>query len=242
MNRFTFLVIVLILTVNIFAQSVQNQIYQDFISGNMTDWKKQMNTFAYRSNLSKSEKLELVLYYYGYIGYSLGIKNKKEAQIYIDKGDSLIDELINNNYALADAYALKGAFVGFKIGISPLKAPFIGKSSISAVNKALSIDPNNIQANIEKANILYYSPRAFGGDKEKAIKSYIKAVSLFESKSINLSQNWRYLNLLTNIGKIYSEMKKYDEAKRMFEKIMSIDRNYKYVKDELYPELLKKMR
>lgn len=242
MKKFIFYTIFLVFVVNSFAQSVQNQIYQDFISGNMIDWKKQMDTFALKSNLTKSEELELILLYYGYIGYSLGVKNKSEAQIYINKGDDLIDELINSGYALADAYALKGAFVGFKIGVSPLKAPFIGKSSTTAVDKALSIDPNNIQANIEKANILYYSPKAFGGDKENAIKSYIKAVYLFENKSIDLSQNWRYLNLLTSIGKIYSEMKRYDDAKIIFEKIMTIEPNYKYVKEELYPQLLLKMR
>lgn len=228
----------LFLTTNAFAQKAY--IYQSFISGNMDKWEMAMNTFADKTNLSNQQKLELVSYYYGYIGYNLGIKNRDKAKIYIEKGDAIIDDLIKT-YPTADAYAFKGAFLGFLIGMNPIKAPFLGQSCSKNVDKALSISISDIQANIEKANILYYSPSAFGGDKTEAKVYYNKAISLFESNSELTTENWLYLNLLTKVAQINTDEKKYNNAKTIYEKIMKIEPNYLYVKNQLYPALLKKL-
>lgn len=230
--------ICLLLTTNAFAQKAN--IYQSFISGRMDKWEIAMNTFADKTNLSNEEKLELVSYYYGYIGYSLGIKNKAKAKIYIEKGDAMIDDLLETT-PTAEAYAFKGAFVGFRIGMNPIKAPFLGQSCSKNVDKALSISQSNIQSNIEKANILYYSPSAFGGDKTEAKRYYSKAISLYESKPELTTESWLYLNLLTKVAQINTEEKKYNDAKTIYEKILKIEPNYLYVKDQLYPQLLKEL-
>lgn len=232
------IIVCLFLTTNAFAQKAD--INQSFISGRMDKWEVAMNTLAVKTSLSNQQKLELVSYYYGYIGYSLGIKNKDKAKIYIEKGDAIIDDLIAT-YPTAEAYAFKGAFVGFRIGLNPLKAPFLGQSSNTYVNKALAINPSSIQANIEKANILYYSPSAFGGDKTEAKRYYNKAISLFESNPKLTPDNWLYLNLLTKVAQINTDEKKYNNAKIIYEKILKLKPNYLYVKNELYPQLLKKL-
>jgi tetratricopeptide (TPR) repeat protein len=223
------------------AQSNKSIIYNAFVSGNMQKWKNTMDNMAQDKQLSNEQQLELIGYYYGYIGYNLGVKNEKNAQVYIDKGEDIINKLFNNNFLIADVYAYKGAFVGFKIAISPYKAPFIGKSSIDNVKKAIAIDPNNIQANIERANVLYYSPSAFGGNKTEAKLFYTKAINLFEKDTALKAQNWLYLSLLTNVATIYTEEKNYKEAKHIYDKILKIEPNYQYVKEKLLPDLLKKM-
>lgn len=237
--KFTFFTILCIaLTSNVLAQKAD--IYQAFISGKMYKWEAVMNNFAGKTSLTNQQKLELVSYYYGYIGYSLGVKNKDKANIYIKKGESIIDNLIDT-YPTAKAFAFKGAFIGFCIGVNPIKAPFIGKSCSNNVDKALSINPADIQANIEKANILYYSPSAFGGDKTKAKRYYSKAISLFESNPELTNGNWLYLTLLTKVAQINTDEKRYYDAKAVYEKILKIEPNYLYVKDQLYPQLLKQL-
>lgn len=230
--------ICLFLTTTAFAQ--KSDIYQAFISGRMDKWEVVMNAFEGKTNLSNQQKLELVSYYYGYIGYSLGIKNRDLAKIYIEKGDAIIDDFLDR-YPTAETYAFKGAFVGFRIGMNPIKAPFLGQSCSKNVDKALSVNPSSIQANIEKANILYYSPSVFGGDKTEAKRYYNKAISLFERKPELITDSWLYLNLLTIVAQINTDEKKYKEAKAIYEKIMKIEPNYLYVKNQLYPELLKKL-
>lgn len=156
------------------------------------------------------------------------------------KGNAIIDDLIDT-YPTAETYALKGAFVGFRIGVNPIKAPLLGQSCSKNIDKALSINPLSIQANIEKANILYYSPSAFGGDKTEAKRYYNKAISLFESSPELTNNNWIYINLLTKVAQINTAEKKYNDAKIIYEKIMKIEPNYPYVKSRLYPQLLKQL-
>ncbi len=240
-KKTVFIVLFLISTsLSINAQSEKKQIYKAFISGDMKEWKTVMDNFANKNPSTNAQKIELINFYYGYVAYQIAIGKKDEATIYLNKGEAIIDNLLKINTSNPDLYAYKGAFIGFKIGISPLKAPFIGRSSIQNVNKAIQLDPNNIQANIERANILYYSPSAFGGNKTEAKKYYLKAISLFESNGGNIKENWLYLSLMTSLAKIYTEERNYKDAKEMYEKILMIEPSYDYVKNELYPALLKK--
>lgn len=227
---------------SIHAQSEKKQIYKAFLSGDMRSWKTIMDNFAAKGSLTNAQKIELINFYYGYIGYQIEIGNKELATKYVNRGEALINELLKTDVNNADLYAYKSAFIGFKIGISPLKAPFIGKSSIQNVNKAISLAPDNIQANIEQANILYYSPSTFGGNKTEAKKYYAKAIELYENNSQNSKEDWLYLSLLTSVGKIYTEDKNYEAAKRLYEKILIIEPSFNYVKDNLYPAILKKNR
>ncbi|PXV68205.1 tetratricopeptide repeat protein [Dysgonomonas alginatilytica] len=233
--------VLLFVSLSINAANDKEAIYNAFITGNMAEWKTIITDIESRKLTSVSDKLELINYYYGYIGYSLGIKNKKEAATYVDKMQAILDELTQSNPNTADVYAYKAALVGFKIGLSPYKAPFIGKSSGENAKKALAIDADNIQGNIEQANVLYYSPSAFGGDKAKAKEYYKKAVSLFENNPTLLKQNWLYLSLLTKIGQIQEEEKDFKSAKQTYDKILTIEPNYSFVKNELLPNLKKKM-
>lgn len=232
------IIICLLIAPHAFAQKAD--IYRSFIAGKMDKWEISMNALAGQPDLSNRQKLELVSYYYGYIGYSLGVKNKDKARVYIQKAEAIIDHLIDK-YPSAEAYAFKGAFVGFHIGMNPLKAPFLGVSCSKNVDKALSINPSDIQANIEKANILYYAPSVFGGNKAEAKRYYQKATSLFERNPASITDNWLYLNLLTIVAQINTAEKKYNDAKAIYEKIMKIEPNYIYVKNELYPQLLKRL-
>jgi hypothetical protein len=44
------------------------------------------------------------------------------------------------------------------------------------------------------------------------------------------------------IATTYEELKLYPSAKHYLEKILKIEPDYKWVKDELYPKLLKKIK
>ncbi|WP_165021960.1 tetratricopeptide repeat protein [Dysgonomonas sp. ZJ279] len=240
-NKYYSVLVVLFMSLSINATNNKEAIYNAFITGNMAEWKTIITDIESRKLTSVSDKLELVNYYYGYIGYNLGVKKKKEAAIYVDKMETILDELTKLSPNVADVYAYKAALVGFKIGLSPYKAPFIGKSSGENAKKALAIDGDNIQGNIEQANVLYYSPSAFGGDKAKAKEYYKKAVSLFENNPTLLKQNWLYLSLLTKIAEIQEEEKDFKSAKQTYDKILAKEPNYSYVKNELLPNLKKKM-
>lgn len=215
----------------------KKEIYQAYINGNMSDWQNTIEDME-RKELSESETFELLSYYYGYIGYLIGNKNSKLANSYIKKGETLIDGILKKNPSNATANAYKGSFTSFKIALKKMKAVTLGPKSMEYINKAYKLDSKNVQALADKGNMLYYAPGMFGGDKKEAIRYFEKAIKTIESNN-DITDNWFYLNLLTLLAQYYNEMDRKQDALSTYEKILRIEPNFKWVRDELYPNQLK---
>jgi len=64
---------------------------------------------------------------------------------------------------------------------------------------------------------------------------------LLEKNPSDLIENWNYLSLLVVIGQSYSYINELDSSKAVYEYILKLEPEFLYVKNELYPRLLKKM-
>ena len=54
--------------------------------------------------------------------------------------------------------------------------------------------------------------------------------------------DWNYLSLLPQIAKAYEELKDYKNAENYYRKILSVAPDFAWVKNELYPQFLKKRK
>ena len=224
-----------------FSQSTYNEpIYKAYSRGKMDTWSELMHLCEKNVDLTSFEQqLELVSYYYGYTAWLIAAEKYDPAEEYIDKAEKIIDELLDKSPENPTLLAYKGAYIGFTIGISNLKAIYLGRRSLRYIDKSLELDPENIQGNIEKGNSLYYCPSAFGGDKAEAIKYFVKAVKSFEKQGLVVN-NWMYINTMTALGQAYEATNQIQLAKLCYEKIIRIFPNFMWVEDELYPDMLKR--
>lgn len=213
-----------------------------FITDKMNEWKILIDNLERSKLISFDKVLELVNYQYGYIAWCVGKERYDEAKVYIEKAEKNLDELEKNNYAISWVNAYRAAFTGFKIAMSQWKAPFLGPKSLEYVEKAQKNDPTNWFVYVQIGNIKFYTPSIVGGSKKEALSNYLKAKSLLETNDKNYKSNWNYLNLLVSIANTYIELENLKEAKKYFDTSLSLYPNFKWVKDELYPELLKKIR
>lgn len=238
---FVLVIFLHLISVNqLFAQTNKSTIYKAYISGDMTKWASVIQHMEKQHAVSVDANLELISYYYGYIGYLLGTKKIEQAQLYMARGEKLIAAILKASPQQATAYAFKGSFIGFRIAVSKFKAISLGPESMKYVEKACELDANNVQGLVDKANALYHTPKLFGGDKEQALKLFYRAIKLLEN-SRNTSDNWFYLNVLTLTAKTHESLNQLSQAKAMYEKAIRFEPEYKWVKNELYPKLLKKM-
>lgn len=214
-------------------------IYNAYIRGDMGKWKYSIDSLENIRNKTNEEKLELINYQYGYIAWCIDQQKINEAEKYIEKSEELIKLLEKQTYTLSILYAYKAAFVGFKIGISPYKAPFIGKQSLTYAKKSVALDSANPFAYIQLGNIAYYTPELFGGSKSEAMQHYKIALQLMERNSYSVNQNWNYLNLLAIIIQAYIDTGQYTKAKEYCIKALTIESEFDWVKNKLYPEILK---
>lgn len=224
------------------AQDYRSAIYQAYLLEEMDKWKELMEQMEedYSHNSDAGLLYDLLEAEYGYMGWLVSGKQKKEAEELLEHAEKHMALLEEQGLDNARVYSLRGAFYGFQIMLDPLKAPSLGKASMNANEKAMSLDPKEPQVWMEKANMDYYRPAIFGGSKKKAVPSYEKAVELFESSPERISENWVYLNCLAGLGIAYENTRKFSEAGDVYRKILKLEPSFKWVKEELYPDFRKK--
>jgi tetratricopeptide (TPR) repeat protein len=219
----------------------RSEVYYAYVNNKMERWKNVMDRMEAIKFKSNEMIIELINYEYGYIGYCMGVEKKDEAKKYFDLATKNIETLEKTGYKISEINAYKSAFYGFRIGFNKLSAPFNGPKSIDYAKKALEQNKENYLAYVQYGNAQFYMPAAFGGSKKEAMAYFLKAKAILERNPEETKGNWNYLNVMTLIGQAYTALEDYNSALTTYEYILSFEPGFTYVRDELYPELKKKM-
>jgi tetratricopeptide (TPR) repeat protein len=244
MERTKYRLILILLLLQGFLQikaGFRSEIYYAYIHNRMDIWKDAIDRLNSVEAKTDELILELVNYQYGYIGYCIGYKKRDDAKKYLELAERNIKVLAENKFSPSLINAYKCAFYGFRIGLNKLSAPINGLKSIEHARSALALDKENYFAYIQYGNIQFYMPAAFGGSKKEGIEYFLKAKEILEKNPRDLTENWNYLSLLLIIGQSYSYINDLNSAKSMYEDILRLEPDFLFVKNELYPRLLKKM-
>jgi len=237
-KNFSFFVF-LVLPSLIFASN-RNRMYDAYVSGNRTVWIEIVDEMEHSDEIKTLPgKLELIEYYYGMSGYYIGMKKFDLATISINKGEALVDNTLIDNPLNATAMAFKGSFTAFKINLNRLKVLFLGKESLKWLDKALEIDPDNVQALANRGNALIHAPAIFGGDPAKGILMFRKSLALMEKRNQAVG-NWFYLHMLITTADAYIRTEQPDKARLYYERALKVEPNFSRVKEKLLPALDKK--
>jgi hypothetical protein len=221
--------------------SNKSAIYNCYVNNQMTVWKNIIDQLNNQQPKSNDQLLELINYQYGYIGLCLENKRKDEALDYLKLAEENVKriEAVRSELSLVNAY--KAGFYGYHIAINKFSAPFIGPKSSACANQAILLDPNQPFGYVQLGNVKFHSPSLMGGSKTEAIVYYLKAKAMMEIKKEEIVGDWNYLSLLTTIAKAYESTGELSKAKLSYEEILKLEPGFTWVRDELYPQFLKKL-
>lgn len=246
MERTKNIVLLILIFSGLLSQTTRGQVHDEFFfecytTTNMEPWKNTMEQMANERNPDNYNQLfEVVLAWYGYIGYCLGNDKEDEAEQYLETGWEYLDKLIEMDPSKAAPHALKSGFYGFEMALARYKALILGPRSVSTLKTAASIDSTNIHYLVEKGNQMYYMPSMLGGNKEVALHHYKHAVELMESDTRYHQGHWFYLNTLVTLGYSYQSTEHIEEARRVYQKIQRIAPNFKWFNEDVWPKFVKK--
>jgi tetratricopeptide (TPR) repeat protein len=240
-SKYFIVFFLIMVTINLRA-SYKTDIYSSYITNNMTKWKAVIDDMNGQKNKDNDFIMELINYQYGYIAWCIGNDKNDLAEQYLTLAENQLALLEKKAYKLYLVNSYKAAFYGYRIGLNKLKAPFLGPKSINCAELSMKLDKNNPYGYIQYGNAQYHMPAVFGGSKVVALEYFNKAQSLMELSKDELKFDWNYLSLLTNIAMANSAIGNYNKAKAYYEKILKLEPNFLWVKNELYPELLKKIK
>ncbi|MCF8360239.1 MAG: tetratricopeptide repeat protein [Prolixibacteraceae bacterium] len=209
--------------------------FQDiFLYGEISDWKPIVDSL--RMETLSEEKDNVLLYgEYGLIGYYLGYGEKRKAREELEIYKNHVERCLRKNPYDATLLAFRAAHVGFSIWINPLKALFLGGESQYYVEESLKHRKDGEPMPLfEWGNTLFFRPALFGGDKDKALELYNTVTEMYENDDPN---NWMYYHMRTWLGQVYTRMGDKDKAREIYKDILKDVPEYKWVKDELLPDL-----
>ncbi len=228
-----------ILVITGYSASAQNhnKSYQAYLSSLTSLWESDVASqqTAYDQSQSSEALFNLALSQFGLLNNTMVTADQALFDKYVDAVDDNLDELIELKYKPSESMAIQSAVIGLKIAYSNWKGMFLGAKSGSLIDEALEGNPNSAIVRKLHANYLYFTPEAFGGDKELAVSEYKKAIELFEKS--DTKNNWLYLDAMAWLGVALSAQEKKEEAREVYQKALSIERDFNWVKYELLPQI-----
>ncbi|MDP5169355.1 MAG: tetratricopeptide repeat protein [Bacteroidia bacterium] len=224
------------------AKEARQKVYQAYSRNQPTLWPAAIATLKRLSSQAGNQNPDLLyewcLAEYGYLGYCIGTKATHiNIDDRLDDLEDALDDLLDLKEDFPPAEAMMGAVIAMQIGMSPATAIYQGPRSSSYISDALEHGPNSPEAWVEKGNMRFHAPALFGGDMKEAIKCFAKAADLFAKNPSIASNNWLYLHALAWLGQAYEKEGQWANAKLAYQRALSVEPNFQWVKSELLPSL-----
>lgn len=106
------------------------------------------------------------------------------------------------------------------------------------MKKAWRLDKKNPRYFLVKGQSLYYTPTEFGGGLLVAKKEFEKGLTLFPDEQVEtINPDWGRSDLLSWLGYIAEEQEDLSLAISYYEKLLTYEPEYKYVRDNILPKL-----
>lgn len=213
--------------------------YHAYLNSNLKEvWEKEVKEKTAAAKNDKQTQFDLALSQYGLLSATMANQDEDMFDEYYDDTVDNLEEIIKANKGWGEPKALLSAVYGLKMGYSPMMGMFLGPKSGSLMEKAKEQSPQSPLVVKLYANSKFFTPEMFGGDLDEAISSYKKCLQLYESHPSQLKNNWMYLDALAFAGQAYLKKGEKEKAKQLFEKALTIEPEFMWVKQVLLPKAL----
>lgn len=183
---------------------------ESFIKGSVLEWPAKISEMEGAGVRDFSWNFESLKARYGLIGQLLSGGKKQDAKKWLDETEMILDKMMEIHPGESGLHSIKAGITGYKIGLAFYKAPFYGPENERNLDMALSLNPEDPHVWFEKGNSAYHRPKAFGGDKEEALKYFNQSAAFFEKeKSCSWQKFLAYVmvyNCLTDLGRMDEAM------------------------------------
>jgi hypothetical protein len=151
---------------------------ETYAAGNMDGWEKEIRKIEGQHSRNFEVMANTLTARYGYMGYLLGKKENSKVRSLLDETEKLLEDWLKKRPGNSRLLGIKAGLVGFRIGLSPMRAPFLGQRNLDAYEEAIKNNPSEPMGWLEKGNSMFHRPSMFGGDKMEAENAFRKALQL----------------------------------------------------------------
>ena len=196
--------------------------------------------------LHMSDKQWLIHYYIALSDFYLGdfyFKDKETSRKFIDDGIEHARLSSNLNDEFTEAYVLLSRLYGSKILHNPSQSVDLGIKSSNVINVAMEMEPNNPRLHLVSGISALFKPINYGGGIRNAKNMLLKAVELYQvyQPGDQTFPDWGLGETYLWLGNIAELQDSLALAKEYYEHALDIRFDYFPVKNDLLPNLIKKI-
>lgn len=200
------------------AQYSNHQLYQAYITRDMSVWQQYINSADWEI-LDTEQRKQLLNYEYGYSAYILGInveEGKQCLQRFASHLEMMKSELPEERYC-----AYLASVQSYRLALDKGQLMKYAKRVFSNIQRAMEINPNDPFVLSMQGNVEFYSP--FGSKKE-ALVNYQKADSLYGIAGADYERWNRRAVQMTYILCLH-KLRREEEAKKLCEELLAEEPN-----------------
>ncbi|MEM8484751.1 MAG: tetratricopeptide repeat protein [Bacteroidota bacterium] len=183
----------------------------------------------------------LAHYYMGLAGYRLaGMNPEKDAQLkHLNASIKQLEKAIKIDEDFVEGIALLGSVIGWKSGLKPMQAMFLGPKATKLVARANALAPDNPRVRLVSAISDYNTPKMFGGDPAQGMLGFQQAADLFAKEEVAdpVMPDWGHAEAYAWLGQGHMANGASEQARAAFEKALELNPDYGWVKHVLLPKV-----
>ena len=212
------------------AQYSNHQLYEAYITRDMSVWEQYIDSADWDS-LDIEERKQLLNYEYGFSAYILGIdveKGKQLIQRFASHLEAMKSELPEERYCayLASVYT-------YQLALDKSQLMKYAKGIFSNIQRAMELNPNDPFVLSMQGNVEFYSPF---GSKKTALEYFQKADSLYGILGTDY-ERWNRRAVQMTYIQCLSKQRRGEEAIALCEKLLAEEPNnvnFQQLLKELY--------
>ncbi len=217
-----------------FAQYTDKDLYEAYLTTDLSLWQSYIENTAW-DNLSDYEKKRMLNYQYGFVANTLG-GDKAFAQAQLDLFKTRT-EAMQDNLSASTLSCYRSAYAAYQVKLGTWKVLKLALQSLDEAKAAVEKDSLNPLALTLKGNVDMYCPKAFGGDKARALQYFLQAEERYRALG-QTENNWNLRALQLCIAQCYEKTGEKEKAIEKCREILREEPNYAYIRDAYLPRLL----
>lgn len=198
---------------------------ETYAVGNLDGWEVEIRKIEEQHGRNFEVMANTLTARYGFMGYLLGKNENAKVRRLLDETEKLLEEWLKKKPGNSRLLGIKAGLIGFRIGISPMRAPFLGQRNLDAFEEAIKNNPSEPMGWLEKGNSLFYRPSMFGGDKKEAENAFRMALQQAKADDCD----WLYSFITVRLFEAYKANGKTSEAEAIRKQLQQKPGYFKWI-------------
>lgn len=236
--RVFFISIALLLTSLCHAHDLEQRLYDAYMCADLTVWAQYIDSVNW-DKATNEERARVLNYEYGYAAHAISLKQADAAQ--------RLEQFTNHleaHRAYLDSgvyYTYKTSICSFRLSLEKKQITKQIKGIYDYIDRAMQISPNDPFVLTMQGNVEFFNP--FFGSKQKALKYYLKADSIYHAYPNQYNYpRWNIRALQIPLLQSMEKLGYMEEAIQKCHEILARDPYFPFITELYLPTILKKRK